>query len=266
MRVANSISLGFSLLLPDGLVNPVQTRKADVWMLPAMLPQHPGIAKAMIQYRSRTMPAAVAHATADRLNGTKWVWESAFSGETATGGDCQEIHLQAGIVMAIRSYFRQTHDLVWLNETAWPMLINFVSFFESRSSVVGTNCVCVHFNATELEEINTCTAAGGTDLGCSQQVCTVVPHHVWTQGDNGKYEGCGICFCCMPDHPPSPINPDSTNCPAGTDCLSLKNVESPNEYAHGIDNDIYTNTAFVRCLVRNRCLYLVYLRMLLVLV
>ena len=35
-------------------------------------------------------------------NGTKWAWESAFSGVTATGGDCQEIHLQAGIAMAIR--------------------------------------------------------------------------------------------------------------------------------------------------------------------
>ena len=62
---------------------------------PAMLPQHPAIAKAMIGYRSRTMDVAVLNAKAENRNGTKWAWESAFSGVTATGGDCQEIHLQA---------------------------------------------------------------------------------------------------------------------------------------------------------------------------
>ena len=56
------------------------------WMLPAMLPQHPGIARAMIAYRGRTMGAALANAKAQGLNGTKWAWESAFSGVTATGG------------------------------------------------------------------------------------------------------------------------------------------------------------------------------------
>jgi trehalose/maltose hydrolase-like predicted phosphorylase len=58
----------------------------------------------MIEYRSRTMPAAVANAKKEKRNGTKWAWESAFSGVSATGGDCQEIHLQAGIAMAIRAY------------------------------------------------------------------------------------------------------------------------------------------------------------------
>jgi hypothetical protein len=33
------------------------------------------------------------------------------------GNDNQEIHLQAGIAMAIRSYFRATNDLSFLRET-----------------------------------------------------------------------------------------------------------------------------------------------------
>jgi trehalose/maltose hydrolase-like predicted phosphorylase len=126
-------------------------------------------------FRYRTMPAALAHAKSVGLNGTKWSWESAFSGTTATGGDNQEIHLQAGIGIAIRSYFRSTHDLVWLKETAWPMLQNIVRFFESRAS-------------------------------------------------------------------PAPSS--TTQCSAGKLCLALDKVESPNEYASGINNDIYTNAAF----------------------
>ena len=149
---------------------------SDVWMLPAMLPQHPAIARSMLGYRFRTMGAAVANAKAEGHNGTKWAWESAFSGVTATGGDCQEIHLQAGIAMALRAHFRQTHDMLWLKTTAWPMLANIVAFFESRATIGGTRC------------------------------------------------------------------------PAGHDCISLNGVQSPNEYASGIDNDIYTNTAFASVL------------------
>lgn len=144
---------------------------ADVWMLPAMLPQHPAIARAMIGYRHRTMAAAVSNAHGERYNGAKWAWESAYSGVSATGGDCEEIHLQAGIAMAIRSYFRQTHDMAWLKKVAWPMLVNIVSFFESRVTIVG----------------------GGKQL-------------------------------------------------------SLDGVQSPNEYARGIDNDIYTNCAYASVL------------------
>ena len=149
----------------------------QVWMLPGMLPQHPGIAKAMLQYRYRTMPAAIVHAKAVGLNGTKWAWESAFSGNSATGGDCQEIHLQAGIAMAIRSYFRSTHDLAWMRARGWPMMLNIVSFVESRVAPTKS----------------------------------------------------GLCA-------------------AAANCLSLNGVESPNEYAAGINNDIYTNAAFASVL------------------
>jgi trehalose/maltose hydrolase-like predicted phosphorylase len=51
---------------------------------------------------------------------------------TATGGSAGEIHLQAGIMMAIRQYYRVTRDANWLRVTAWPMITNFVRYFESR--------------------------------------------------------------------------------------------------------------------------------------
>ena len=114
---------------------------ADVWMLPAMLPMVPNISRAMIRYRFNTMAAAVANAASEERNGTKWAWESAFSGVSATGSDNQEIHLQAGIGMAVRLYFRATNDLTFLETTGWPMLENIVAFFESRATpvAVGTD-------------------------------------------------------------------------------------------------------------------------------
>ena len=149
---------------------------ADVWMLPAMLPLRPSIARAMIHYRERTMDGALANAKAQGRNGTKWVWESAFSGVTAhlQAGQFSaagEIHLQAGIMMACRQYYRLTHDKDWLRTSAWPMIQHFVEYFESRAT----------------------------------------------------------------------RDPSSG-------ALALDNVESPNEYASGIDNDIYTNAAFASVL------------------
>ena len=67
---------------------------ADVWMLPAMLPLQPEVARAMIGYRKRTSEAAKNNAKEQGLKGAKWVWESAFSGTSATGAANQEIHLQ----------------------------------------------------------------------------------------------------------------------------------------------------------------------------
>ena len=213
----------------------------DVWILPGMLPQHPGIARSMIGYRSRTMAAAVAFAKAQGLNGTKWAWESAFSGVSATGGNCEEIHLQAGIGMAIRMHFRQTGDVPWLRQTGWPMLMNIVRFFESRvTDSEEQNWACVTFNNTELAQIQACTKAGGDSMKCQQQVCTRGgTSHTWTHGSNARHQGCGICYCCQPDPIPEA---QAQSCPVGKLCLDL--VESPNEYASNINNDIYTNAAF----------------------
>ena len=63
-------------------------------MLPAMLPLQPEVARAMIGYRKRTSEAAKNNAKEQGLKGAKWVWESAFSGTSATGAANQEIHLQ----------------------------------------------------------------------------------------------------------------------------------------------------------------------------
>ena len=124
----------------------------------------------MIGYRKRTSEAAKNNAKEQGLKGAKWVWESAFSGTSATGAANQEIHLQAGIAMAIRQHYRVTHDRAWLVSEGWPMLMDFVAFFLSRAAVE-------------------------------------------TDGS-----------------------------------MALKNVESPNEYASNIDNDIYTNCAFAAML------------------
>eukprot|EP00041_Stephanoeca_diplocostata_P029137 m.853119 g.853119 ORF g.853119 m.853119 type:complete len:932 (+) comp23499_c0_seq1:35-2830(+) len=218
---------------------------ADVWILPAMLPQHPNIARSMIAYRWRTMSAAQANAHAEGNNGTKWAWESAFSGVTATGGDCQEIHLQAGIGMALRAYFRQTHNHTWLERTAWPMLGNITAFFRTRvTHGTHSSWECVRFNASENRAISTCEATGTNPAACQQQTCLRVPRHVWTDGKNEDFHGCGNCWCCVNKTVAQSLS--DAVCPPGRLCLD--HVESPNEYASGINNDIYTNTAFAAVL------------------
>jgi trehalose/maltose hydrolase-like predicted phosphorylase len=67
---------------------------ADVWVLPGVLPLFPAVARSMVAYRARTVGQALANAAAEGHRGTKWAWESAFSGESATGTDTEEIHLQ----------------------------------------------------------------------------------------------------------------------------------------------------------------------------
>ncbi len=222
---------------------------ADVWMLPAMLPIAPNISRAMIHYRFKTMSAAIDNARNEGRNGTKWAWESAFSGVSATGNDNQEIHLQAGIGMAVRSYFRATHDVAFLEKTGWPMLENIVAFFKSRVTPMAHDGQwnCLTFNATERAEIARCAKAGREQGTCQRETCTADPTHVWTGGNNTEHDGCGICWCCVKSAPVL-HNGTVAECPAGHSCLGLNGVQSPNEYASGINNDIYTNTAFASVL------------------
>lgn len=189
---------------------------ADVWMLPALLPIAPNISRAMIHYRFNTMPAAIDNARNEGRNGTKWAWESAFSGVSATGNDNQEIHLQAGIAMAVRSYFRSTNDVAFLEKIGWPMLENVVAFFESRVTPMAQDGQwnCITFNATERAEIAQCAKAGRGEYLCQRETCTAVAAHVWTGGNNTEHDGCGICYCCVKSAPAA-HNRTVAECPAG---------------------------------------------------
>jgi trehalose/maltose hydrolase-like predicted phosphorylase len=96
----------------------------DSWMLPALLPQHPEMARAMLEYRIRTLPGARVNAQAEKLPGASYAWESARSGKEALKGSVfiHGRHVTGDVALAMRQYFTATGDESWLEKRAWPVL------------------------------------------------------------------------------------------------------------------------------------------------
>jgi trehalose/maltose hydrolase-like predicted phosphorylase len=107
---------------------------AEVWMLPALLPQHPELVKSMLEYRFRHLPQAQAQAKKQGCRGADFPWESADSGnETAPGGFSEGRHVTAGIGWAVWQYWLATGDKKWLAERGWPLLSNIADYFATRA-------------------------------------------------------------------------------------------------------------------------------------
>ncbi|MDX1931341.1 MAG: hypothetical protein SFU56_01925 [Capsulimonadales bacterium] len=107
---------------------------AEVWMLPALLPQHPELAKSMLEYRFKHLPQAQAQAKKQGCRGADFPWESAASGkETAPSGFSLGRHVSAGIGWAAWQYYAATGDKKWLAERGWPLLSNIADYFATRA-------------------------------------------------------------------------------------------------------------------------------------
>ncbi|HEU4753630.1 MAG TPA: glycoside hydrolase family 65 protein, partial [Armatimonadota bacterium] len=95
----------------------------DSWMLPAVLPQQPELARAMLEYRYRTLDGARANARAEGLPGASYAWESARTGrETLEGVYRHGRHVTGDVALAARQYYTATGDRSWLQSRAWPIL------------------------------------------------------------------------------------------------------------------------------------------------
>lgn len=96
----------------------------DSWMVPAVLPQHPELARAMLEYRFRTLAGARANAKAEGLPGASYAWESGASGkETLQGGEFMHgRHVTGDVALALKQYYAATGDRDWLKSRAWPIL------------------------------------------------------------------------------------------------------------------------------------------------
>jgi trehalose/maltose hydrolase-like predicted phosphorylase len=112
---------------------------AETWMYPALLLTHPEVAKAIVEYRYRTMAGAKANARSLGYQGLFYPWNSASSGDLAT--ECHsvdpphcitQIHLQGDIAMAVWQYFLATGDTAWLRGHGWPMLSGIAQFWAGR--------------------------------------------------------------------------------------------------------------------------------------
>lgn len=96
----------------------------DSWMLPALLPQHPELARAMLEYRYRTLDGARANAAKEKLPGASYAWESGSTGrEALQGGEfVHGRHVSGDVALALKQYFAATGDREWLKSRAWPIL------------------------------------------------------------------------------------------------------------------------------------------------
>jgi trehalose/maltose hydrolase-like predicted phosphorylase len=86
---------------------------ADVFVLPFLAATHPPAARAMIEYRVRRLPAAIAAARAEGHRGARFAWESAATGDDVTPTSARD---RAGHVVPIRTGRDEIHivaDVAW---------------------------------------------------------------------------------------------------------------------------------------------------------
>jgi trehalose/maltose hydrolase-like predicted phosphorylase len=146
-------SLGPSGLSSDGYAGMVFW-DADTWMFPALLAQHPNIARVMVDYRSNTLPAARRNAANNGYAGALYPWTSAISGDM--GDECygavtdaqgkviadpnksctQQLHLQSDVALAQWEYYEATGDKIWLAQRGWPVLEAVAQFWAAKATPV----------------------------------------------------------------------------------------------------------------------------------
>ena len=106
----------------------------DSWLLPAMLPQRPDLARAMLEYRYRTLPGARENAKAAGQQGAAFAWESGRTGRETIGhmNFSHGRHINGDIALAVWQYFRVTGDKEWLASRGWPLLRETANYWLSR--------------------------------------------------------------------------------------------------------------------------------------
>lgn len=106
-------------LSPGGLSNGSQEEcywghifwDQDLWMFPNILMFHPEAARAILEYRIRTLGGALKNAQNLGYQGAKFAWESAGTGLEVCPEDIygtQEIHINGAVVLAFQLYYYYT--------------------------------------------------------------------------------------------------------------------------------------------------------------
>ncbi len=112
---------------------------ADTWMFPALLLLHPDLARSLVDFRARTLPAARANAAAHGYRGAMYPWESDYRGDEAVPrfaaqNGLYENHVTADVALAQWQYFLATGDSAWLATTGFPVLRATADFWVSRAA------------------------------------------------------------------------------------------------------------------------------------
>jgi hypothetical protein len=109
----------------------------EAFALPVLLVTQPGAAAALLDYRSRSLPAARANAQMNGFRGAQFPWQSApLRGEEAAPGGgsaaAHEHHVTPNVALAFAKFAHATGDRLFDREKAWPVLSGAAEWIESR--------------------------------------------------------------------------------------------------------------------------------------
>jgi trehalose/maltose hydrolase-like predicted phosphorylase len=142
----NRMSVGARGLTGDGYMGHVFW-DTEVFMLPFYTLTWPAAARAMLAYRIRTLPQALAKAAAQGYQGALYAWESADTGEETTPrwvtdarhrrvkiwSGLQEHHISADVAHAVWRYWQATGDDPFLLEGGGEIILQTSRFWASRA-------------------------------------------------------------------------------------------------------------------------------------
>jgi trehalose/maltose hydrolase-like predicted phosphorylase len=119
---------------------------SDVYVLPFLAATHPAAARAMLEYRVRRLPEAIQIAHAQRRDGARFPWESAWSGLDVTPdevldphgepvpvltGELEE-HIVADVAWAAANYMDWTGDQEFAAGPGRELLVQTARWWASR--------------------------------------------------------------------------------------------------------------------------------------
>ncbi|HKV01197.1 MAG TPA: hypothetical protein VJQ26_03670, partial [Ktedonobacteraceae bacterium] len=120
----------------------------EIFMLPYFMYVHPDIARLLLIYRYRTLPAARAKAKRNGYEGAQYAWESTLDGTETTpdaivhpeSGELiavlngsLEIHISASIAHAAWQYWRITDDNDFIHDYGAEIVLSTAEFYASRA-------------------------------------------------------------------------------------------------------------------------------------
>jgi trehalose/maltose hydrolase-like predicted phosphorylase len=112
---------------------------SDTWMFPSLVVIHPDVARSLVAFRARTLPAARANARANGFRGAMYPWEADELGNETTPyfaiqNAHLEIHVNGDVALAQWQYYLATADSSWLARSGFPVISETADFWVSRSS------------------------------------------------------------------------------------------------------------------------------------
>jgi trehalose/maltose hydrolase-like predicted phosphorylase len=120
----------------------------EIFILPFFTYVHPAIARNLLLYRYRLLPAARAKAAHNGYEGAQFPWESTLSGEETTPGAIVhpetgeiipvlngqlELHISASVAYATWNYWRVTGDNDFMLHYGAELIISTAQFWASRA-------------------------------------------------------------------------------------------------------------------------------------